>query len=279
MPLDAFSPSVPFKQKLLQMLDLHRAECSLDYTSPRKSAKVTERTQPFCSHKSCLNTLPAWAILLALIKQQGKLLLWQRTKSVWTVVRLWKVWAIMTLPPTPTPLHPPPFTIIQKHSHQKQKCHPYTIAIRCWSVDNEVTGHRVLIDAPCVRSSQDWCILVAEHVDCQPQLTNVVGEGIIVCFDQQLEWGRNKREHYGLFFVVVYFVFWLAFVWNQQTKGSNGSWHTSFFHPSHYAKMRCMNLMPTKSGINVVYAAPPPPPPRTCQISRSFFSCGQQTGR
>ena len=103
MPLDAFSPSVPFKQKLLQMLDLHRAECSLDYTSPRKSAKVTERTQPFCSHKSCLNTLPAWAILLALIKQQGKLLLWQRTKPVWTVVRLWKVWAIMTLPPPPPP--------------------------------------------------------------------------------------------------------------------------------------------------------------------------------
>ena len=99
MPLDAFPPSVPFKQKLLQMLDLRRAECSLDYTSPRKSAK----DHPFCSHKSCLNTLPAWAILLALIKQQGKLLLWQSTKSVWTVVRLWKVWAIMTPPPPTSP--------------------------------------------------------------------------------------------------------------------------------------------------------------------------------
>ena len=184
------------------MLDLRRTECSLDHTSPRKSAK----DQPFCSHKSCLNTLPAWAILLALIKQQGKLLQWQSTKSVWTVVRLWKVWAIMT-PPPPPHLPPPPFTIIQKHSHQKQKCHPYTIAIRCWSVDNEITGHRVLTDAPCVRSSQDWCILVAEHVDCQPQLTNVVGEGIIVRFDQQLEGGKKQERTLWTVFCCCLFCF------------------------------------------------------------------------
>ena len=255
MPVDAFSPSVPFKQKLLQMLDLHRAECSLNSTSPRKSAKVTERTQPFCSHKSCLNTLPAWATLLDLIKQQGKLLLWQRTKSVWMMVRLWKVWAIMTPPPPPPHTHTPFYHHPQAQSSETKmpSLHHRHLLLKRWQ-----WGHR----PPC----SHWCAL------CMVQ-SGLVHSGCGACWlsasVDQRSWGRHhrtlrsaagggKKQERTLWtgFLFLLFFDWHLFEISDQKELMAASWHTSFFYPSHYAKMRHTNLMPTKSGINVDYTHP-----------------------
>ena len=77
---------------------------------------------------------------------------------------------------------------------KNSKCLPYTITISCCSVDNEVSCHCVLVDAPCVRSSQNRSELIADHVHRQRHSTNVVTEGIIIRFDHQLKKNRKRRK-------------------------------------------------------------------------------------
>ena len=102
------------------------------------------------------------------------------------MVRLRKIWSIFDTPPSPSIIHQP--------SHQEEKHRPYAVTISRWGIDDKVTGHCVLADAPRVRSSQDWWVLVADHVHCQPQPTDVGGEGIIIRFNQQLKKATGEKN-------------------------------------------------------------------------------------